>query len=60
MLTLKVLFWVCLFIVFYTYLGYGILLYLIIRIKRLVKGSPTPTPMPTDEELPTMTLMICA
>ena len=60
MLTLKVLFWVCLFIVFYTYLGYGILLYLIIRIKRLVKGRPVPTPMPSDEELPTMTLMICA
>ena len=48
------------FIVFYTYLGYGILLWLIIRIKRLVKGRPTPTPMPTDDELPTMTLMICA
>ena len=60
MLTLKVLFWVCLFIVFYTYLGYGILLYLIIRIKRLVKGRKAPTPMPSDEELPTMTLMICA
>ena len=60
MLTLKILFWVCLFIVFYTYIGYGILLYLIIRIKRLVKGKKAPTPMPTDEELPTMTLMICA
>jgi cellulose synthase/poly-beta-1,6-N-acetylglucosamine synthase-like glycosyltransferase len=60
MLALKVLFWLCLFIVFYTYLGYGILLYLIIRIKRLVKGRPVPTPMPSDEELPTMTLMICA
>ena len=60
MLALKVLFWVCLFIVFYTYLGYGILLYLIIRIKRLVKGKKFPTPMPSDEELPTMTLMICA
>ena len=60
MLTLKVLFWVCLFIVFYTYLGYGMLLYLIIRIKRLVKGRPAPTPIPSDEELPTMTLMICA
>ena len=57
---MKVLFWVCLFIVFYTYLGYGMLLYLIIRIKRLVKGRSTPTPMPTDDELPTMTLMICA
>ena len=60
MLLLKVLFWICLFIVFYTYLGYGMLLWLIIRIKRLVKGKPTPTPMPTDEQLPTMTLMICA
>jgi cellulose synthase/poly-beta-1,6-N-acetylglucosamine synthase-like glycosyltransferase len=60
MLVLKVLFWVCLFIVFYTYLGYGMLLYLIIRIKRMVKGKKSPTPMPTDEELPTMTLMICA
>jgi cellulose synthase/poly-beta-1,6-N-acetylglucosamine synthase-like glycosyltransferase len=60
MLALKVLFWVCLFIVFYTYLGYGMLLYLIIRIKRLVKGKPSPAPMPTDEQLPTMTLMICA
>ena len=60
MLTLKILFWVCLFIVFYTYIGYGILLYLIIRIKRLVKGKKAPTPMPTDDELPTMTLMICA
>ena len=28
MLTLKILFWVCLFIVFYTYIGYGILLYI--------------------------------
>ena len=60
MLTLKVLFWVCLFIVFYTYLGYGMLLWLIIRIKRLVKGRPAPIPMPSDDELPTMTLMICA
>ena len=60
MLALKVLFWICLFIVFYTYIGYGMLLYLIIRIKRLVKGKKSPTPMPSDEELPTMTLMICA
>ena len=60
MLLLKVLFWICLFIVFYNYLGYGMLLCIIIRIKRLVKGRPIPTPMPTDEQLPTMTLMICA
>ena len=60
MLTLKVIFWVCVAVVFYTYLGYGMLLWLIISIKRLVRGKQSPTPMPTDDELPTMTLMICA
>ena len=60
MLTLKILFWLCLFIVFYTYLGYGMLLYLIIRLKRLLKGKAKTNAMPTDDELPTMTLMICA
>ena len=60
MLTLKVLFWICLFIVFYTYLGYGMLLYMIIWLKRLLKGKPQLPEMPSDEQLPTMTLMICA
>ena len=60
MVTLKIIFWTCVFIVFYTYLGYGMLLYLIIRLKRLVKGKAAPLSMPSDEELPTMTLMICA
>ena len=60
MLTLKILFWVCLFIVFYTYIGYGILLYIIIRVKRLFCGKPQETVLPADDQLPTMTLMICA
>ena len=60
MLTLKILFWTTLFIVFYTYIGYGILLYIIILLKRLFKGKPLKGPMPADDELPTMTLMICA
>ena len=60
MLTLKIQFWAMLLIVFYTYLGYGILLYLIIRLKRFFKGKPLKTVLPSDEELPTMTLMICA
>ena len=60
MLTLKILFWAMLLIVFYTYLGYGILLYFIIRLKRLFTGKPREAVMPTDDELPTMTLMICA
>jgi len=40
MLTLKIIFWVFLFIIFYAYLGYGILLFILIRIKRmLVRGK---------------------
>ena len=60
MLTLKILFWAMLLIVFYTYIGYGILLYFIIRLKRLFKGNPLKTALPADEDLPTITLMICA
>jgi cellulose synthase/poly-beta-1,6-N-acetylglucosamine synthase-like glycosyltransferase len=39
MLTLKTLFGVLLFIVFYAYIGYGILLYIIIKIRRLTGFS---------------------
>lgn len=60
MMTLKIIFWTALLIVFYTYIGYGILLYFIIRLKRLLKGTPLPAAMPADEDPPTMTLMICA
>ncbi len=60
MVALKSLFWISLFIVFYTYIGYGILLYIIIRIKRLFTGKPRETVLPEDEELPSITLMICA
>ena len=60
MLILKILFWACLLIVFYTYLGYGIVLYIIIRLKRLFAGKPRGAALPSDNELPTMTLMICA
>ena len=60
MLILKILFWATLLIVFYTYIGYGILLYIIIRLKRLFAGKPCEAVLPADEELPTMTLMICA
>lgn len=35
MLTLKILFWVFLFVIFYTYLGYGILLFFLVRLKRI-------------------------
>lgn len=53
------IFWASLFVVFYTYLGYGILLYLLVRIKELF-GKPAVLPMPADEELPELTLFIAA
>lgn len=60
MCTLKVLFWICICIVFYTYIGYGALLYVLLRLKRWF-GKPSPSPtLPADEALPEVTLMICA
>ncbi len=60
MITLKVLFWIFLFIVFYTYIGYGMLLFLLVRIKRWLKGRPRPQPLPPDDELPEVTLLVAA
>jgi cellulose synthase/poly-beta-1,6-N-acetylglucosamine synthase-like glycosyltransferase len=37
MFTLKICFWVLTFVVFYSYLGYGIVLYVIIKLKRILK-----------------------
>ena len=61
MITLKIIFWICIALVVYTYIGYGVLLYLMIKIKRML-GGKTPEPqLPADESLlPKMTLMICA
>ena len=39
--TLKIVFFVALFIVFYAYVGYGILLFLLIQVKRLFFGRKT-------------------
>ena len=51
------LFWFGLFIVFYTYIGYGILLYLLVRIKETIKKEDIRAlPVP----LPDVTLFIAA
>ena len=60
MVTLKVLFWICLFIVFYTYIGYGMLLYVMVLIKRLFCKTSQDPILPDDDQLPDVTLMICA
>ncbi len=60
MLTLKILFWSCVFLVAYTYVGYAIVLRLLVLIKRLSCRSIILRPLPPDDQLPDVTLMICA
>ena len=60
MTTLKVLFWICLFLVVYTYVGYGVLLWLLVKLKRLLKGKAAPLTMPQDDALPHVTFLVCA
>ena len=40
MTAMKIIFWILFSLVFYAYVGYGILLFILIRIKRIVKGKP--------------------
>ncbi|NHM07418.1 glycosyltransferase [Flavobacterium sp. CYK-4] len=55
---LKLLFWILLFTVFYTYIGYGMLLFVIIKIRRFFKIGTTET---VDESYePEVTLFIAA
>ena len=61
MAALKIAFWICAFLVFYTYLGYGMLLWLLVRLKRIVRGKVERRALPTDDtELPEVTFMVCA
>jgi len=61
MVALKTAFWICAFLIFYTYLGYGMLLWLLVRLKRIVRGKAERRALPTDDtELPEVTFMVCA
>ncbi|WP_462268116.1 glycosyltransferase family 2 protein [Mucilaginibacter sp.] len=53
------LLWLSLFIVFYAFFGYGILLYIIIKIKRVLRGKPV-IPAVNFNQLPTCTLVVAA
>lgn len=50
-------FWISFFIIFYTFFGYGILLYLLVRIKRLFKK---PFLFSQLYDLPTVTVIVAA
>ena len=58
MQTLQIVFWILLGVVFYTYLGYGIVLYILLSIKRLFKKKKLI--ILSDKELPEVTLLIAA
>jgi biofilm PGA synthesis N-glycosyltransferase PgaC len=58
MLLTEILFFFCLFIILYSYLGYGFLLWIIVRIKKLFSKS-TNEPGSADD-LPAVTLIVAA
>ena len=59
MKSLEITFWLSLIIVFYTYLGYGIVLYLLVKTKELFSKQKAKA-LPTKENLPEVTLFITA
>ncbi|RYZ55760.1 MAG: glycosyltransferase family 2 protein [Sphingobacteriales bacterium] len=54
---MKAFFWISLFTVFYTFIGYGIFLYLLVCLKRLINGRVT---APSTDQLPSLTLVVAA
>ena len=60
MTALKIAFWICVFIVFYTYIGYGMLLWLLVRLKHFFGGKVETPTLPAEDDLPTVTFLVCA
>lgn len=55
----ETVFWISLLVIFYTYIGYGMLLYVLVRLKECFRQTPPP-PLPADCMLPELTLFITA
>lgn len=53
-----VLFWICLFLAGYTYLGYGVVLYSLVRLQQVF--FPRSSDCFSEEELPELTLIVAA
>lgn len=55
---MQILFWLSLFLIFYTFFGYGILLFFIVKIRIMLKDK---RPLPdNDGNWPTLTLIVSA
>ncbi len=59
MKTLEIIFWILAFIVFYTYVGYGIVLFVLVKLKRLFKKNAA-VKIPVTENLPEVSLIVAA
>jgi biofilm PGA synthesis N-glycosyltransferase PgaC len=57
MLALKLLFFISLFIIFYSYIGYGIVIWILVKIKNAVSGKKN---LPANDFRPPVTLIIAA
>ena len=55
---MEILFWLSLFVIFYTFIGYGIVLYLIVSIRRIFKKKSSAGK--THGSLPSLTLVVAA
>lgn len=56
---IEILFWIAVFLVFYTYLGYGIFLWILVKLKELCL-KPVRKILPGEAQLPHVTLFIAA
>lgn len=56
---MEFIFWISLIIIVYTFLGYGFILYLILRIRRIIFGKRSQV-FYTPDQVPTCTLLIAA
>lgn len=54
---MKIIFWLSIFTIIYTFVGYGIILYLLIKIRRIFKGKRA---IPSSDNLPDCTLIVAA
>jgi cellulose synthase/poly-beta-1,6-N-acetylglucosamine synthase-like glycosyltransferase len=54
---MQTIFWISLFIVFYTYAGYGIVLFVLVKLLRLFKMKPVMNP---NYDFPTVTVIVAA
>jgi cellulose synthase/poly-beta-1,6-N-acetylglucosamine synthase-like glycosyltransferase len=58
---IEILFWACLLLIFYTYLGYGVVLYALVSLQRLVRGRRAiPDEHAPDGDWPEVSLVVAA